>query len=124
MFEKKAGEGMLQYIDWMLFSDNKLLICRKNEESIFELNKSLIYETEKEYNKIDFVKKIFVRKTDELFMEIDFSKKTCKFDFGIEGTCSFDIECSFKYNDEEIELLYSLDDSYKKVSIKFNKLVI
>ncbi|MFI3260766.1 MAG: hypothetical protein R3Y13_03540 [bacterium] len=115
---------MVQYIDWMLFSDKKLLLCKKNEQAKYEINKDLIYETDKEYNKIDLEKKLFIRKTDELYMELNFIEKTCKFDFENEGSCKFDIECGWEEQIDEITLTYNLDDSEKNVKIIFKKLVI
>lgn len=114
----------MQIIDWMLFSDGKLLICRKNEKANYQYKKYLEYKTEKEYNKIDLVNNKFRRKTDDLEMELDFRHKTCKFDFGLEGNCKFDIECEWKLKKDILILTYNIDDSVKKIKIVFKELIL
>lgn len=114
----------MQYIDWMLFSDDKLLICRKNEKTKYQYKKEMIYETNKEYNKIDFVNNIFVRKTPDIYMEINFKEKTCKFDFEDEGNCKFDIECDWSFKNDILTLTYNIDESEKKVKVLFKELIL
>lgn len=115
---------MIQYIDWLLFSDKKNLICRRNQEAKYEYKKYLIYEKENEYNKLDLVNNIFIRRTTELSMEINFKEKTCKFDFGIEGNCKFDIDCLWEEKKDVIILRYNLDDSKKEIRIILKDLIL
>lgn len=115
---------MLQYIDWMLFSDDKILVNNRNVKSILNNDKSLIYQTPDEYNKLDMINNIFIRKTDELYMEINFKEKFCMFDFGIDGKCKFDIVCDWKSSNDEIILQYTIDDSMKKLHVILKEIVL
>ncbi len=114
----------MQIIDWLLFSDNKLLVCRRDVESKYVYKKTLIYETEKEYNKIDFVNNKFIRKTPDLFMEVDFINNTCKFDFGEEGSCKFDVVCEWRFKNDKLVVKYSIDEEIKKLEVIFKDLII
>lgn len=115
---------MITYIDWKLFNENKLLVCRKDEKAVYEDQNVLIYETKSEYNKIDLKKKKFLRKTDDLFMEIDFEKSVCKFDFEEIGTCKFDITCKFIVKKNIVNMIYKIDDEVKKVEITLKNIVL
>lgn len=115
---------MKTYIDWKLFNKGNLLVCRKNVVAQQDKIGNIIYETEKEYNKINTINKIFIRKTSDMEMEIDFNKKTCKFNFEEIGNCKFDINCKFVYKKDIINLFYNIDDEEKKVEIVLKNMVM
>ncbi len=112
---------MKQKINWQLFDNNKEIISKKNVEAYYEYNKIFIYEEATEKNVYDYKKNTYSRKTNEYEMVIDFSDKTCSFDFGSEGSCTIDIECKSHVKFDEIILEYKIDDSIKKLVVQINE---
>lgn len=106
-----------QVIDWLLYDNEKLVVCHNNKNCFYEKNRCLIYISDNEENNLDFEKNKFIRKTPEMEMVIDISKETCKFDFQENGTCEVDIHCKLIQNNEKIELTYNLDEEIKKLLI-------
>ncbi len=108
---------MEQKIDWQLFSDGKMIISQKDVIAKYTYKTKLSYGDNGIYNEYDYKKNLFIHKTDEINMEINFNNKTCRFNFEKEGNCIFDIKCNIKISEESIELEYSIDDTLKKLII-------
>ena len=106
-------------INWSLISGNDILITKKNimVDSIKDI---IIFNSSSEINELHINDKKFIRKTDEFEMEIDFIQKTCKFNFKEDGTCTFDIECLWKYKNNEYNLFYRIDDTEKNLKLEIN----
>ncbi len=105
-------------IDWKLFNDDKLIICLKEEKASIIYNTEITFLQNDEYNNYNYVKNTYTRKTSEYKMIINFNEKTCSFDFGKEGNCKFDVQCSAKTTDDEVVLKYKIDDIEVKIEIK------
>ncbi len=104
-------------IDWKLFNDNKLIINLENEIADIVLNKEITFMQKDEYNNYNYQKNTYTRKTQEYTMIINFSDKTCSFDFSREGNCKFDIDCSSNITKDIITLKYKIDDIEVKIQI-------
>ena len=61
---------------------------------------------------------VFIRKTKDYDMEINFIKNTCTFNFENEGTSKVDLVTNFKFKDEKVKLDYKLDIDTTKIVVE------
>lgn len=105
-------------INWYVYNNNKLLVARKNQPAIYDGKNYLIYEKDDEYHKIDFSNKVFIRKTKEYDMEVDFTNNICTFNFDKEGMSKVEVITNFKFKNEKLKMDYKIDVDVAKIVVE------
>ncbi len=105
-------------INWFLYNNNKLLIARKLQDATFDAKNVLIYEKDDEYHKIDLINKVFIRKTKELKVNVNFNKNICSFDFDEIGEAKTNIVGKIKYKKNKIKIEYKIDTDIIKIIVE------
>lgn len=112
---------MKKRVDWILKDNSYVSVVRKDIVSDFIEGKEIIVYENDAQNRIDLVKKIYERKTDEYTMTIDFKKEICSFIFSSLDRCSFDIKASLQETKTKIVLKYIIDEEEKEIDVSWKE---
>ena len=116
---EKRGDYIKKYINWCLFSNNKLIIKKENIECEIT-NNILKYQEEKNFiNKIDMNNDIFIRESNEFLFKIDFKKQSFEYTLKEKDLRINDVLLEAKIiKNEIITLIYKIEDEEKKIIIQ------
>lgn len=120
MLEKKRGVFLTSTINWHLYSNNELVIDLNNVPAFYKKDEYLEFWEDDINNTIDIKNKLYIRKSKDYKMTIDFSNNICYFILPKEGELSINIEGKLIINHRKIVIEYSYGEN-KKIEIEIKE---